>query len=95
MLFAIFCTDKPDSSPIRATARPAHLDYVRAFSAKVLMAGPTQTDDGESMNGSLLVMEFPDLAAAKAFSENDPYSQAGLFESVTVRPWKKVFPESS
>lgn len=94
MLFAIFCTDKPDSSAIRATARPAHLDYVRAFSDKVLVAGPTQTDDGESMNGSLLVMEFPDLAAAKAFSENDPYSQAGLFESVTVRPWKKVFPES-
>lgn len=94
MLFAIFCTDKTDSSAIRAAARPAHLDYVRSFSDKVLVAGPTQTDDGEGMNGSLLVMEFDDLAAAKAFAENDPYNQAGLFESAIVRPWKKVFPES-
>ena len=94
MLFAITCSDKPDSAAVRAANRPAHLDYVRAVADQVLVAGPTQTDDGEGMNGSVLIMEFDDLAAAKAFADNDPYNQAGLFESVSVRPWKKVFPES-
>ena len=94
MLFAIFCTDKPDSADIRAANRPAHLEYARAHADQIVVAGPTQTDDASAMNGSLLVMEFADLAAAKAFAQNDPYNQAGLFESVAVRPWKKVFPEA-
>lgn len=94
MLFAIFCTDKPDSADVRAANRPAHLDYVRAIADQVVFAGPTQSDDGQSMNGSLLVMNFDDLAAARAFADNDPYFTAGLFESVVVRPWKQVFPEA-
>ena len=94
MLFAIVCSDKPGSADIRAANRPNHLDYVRAVADQVVVAGPTQTDDGAAMNGSVLIMEFADLAAAKAFAENDPYNQAGLFDSVSVRPWKKVFPEA-
>jgi hypothetical protein len=94
MLFAFFCTDKPDSTAIRAANRALHLDYVRAVADQVVVAGPTQTEDGQSMNGSLLVMEFADLAAAQAFAKNDPYNKAGLFESVVIRPWKLVFPES-
>lgn len=94
MLFAIFCTDKPGSADIRAANRALHLDYVRAVAAQVVVAGPTQTEDGQAMNGSLLVMEFADLAAAQAFAKNDPYHKAGLFESVVIRPWKLVFPES-
>ena len=94
MLFAIFCTDKPDSAAVRAANRPAHLDYARAHAAQIIVAGPTQTDDGQAMNGSLLVMDFENLAAAKAFADNDPYFKAGLFESVVVRPWKQVFPEA-
>ena len=93
MLFAIFCTDKPGSAQVRTANRPAHLDYVRAVAEQVVMAGPTQTDDLSAMNGSLLVMDFADQAAAEAFAANDPYNQAGLFETVIVRPWKKVFPE--
>jgi len=94
MLFAIFCTDKPDSADVRAANRPAHLDYVRAVADQVLFAGPTQNDDGSAMNGSLLVIDFADLAAAQAFAANDPYNRAGLFEEVVVRPWKQVFPEA-
>lgn len=94
MLFAIFCTDKPDSAAIRTANRPAHLDYLKSMLDRIVVAGPTQSDDGQSMNGSLLVMDFDDLAGAQAFADNDPYFTAGLFESVVIRPWKKVFPEA-
>jgi len=30
MLFAILCTDKPDSAALRAATRPAHLDYLKS-----------------------------------------------------------------
>lgn len=94
MKFAIFCTDKPDGAETRAAARPAHLNYVRQVIDRVVMAGPTLSEDGQHMTGSLLIMEFDDLGEAQDFANNDPYFLAGLFESVIVRPWKQVLPEA-
>ncbi len=41
------------------------------------------------MCGSLLIFEG-DLAGAEAWAAADPYAAAGLFQSVDIRPWKKV-----
>ena len=92
MLFVIFCVDKPDQGDVRAANRPDHLDYLAGFKGNMFAAGPTQTDDGEAMNGSLLIMDFPDRAAAEAFAAGDPYRKAGVFESVVIRRWKKTLP---
>jgi uncharacterized protein YciI len=47
--------------------------------------------DGDgNMCGSLLILEVPDMAAAEAWAASDPYSKAGLFESVTLKAWKRV-----
>ena len=43
------------------------------------------------MTGSLLIMDFPDRAGAEAFAADDPYNKAGLFQSVEIKAWKKVF----
>jgi len=40
----------------------------------------------------LLVIEAADSAGAKAFAAGDPYAKAGLFESVAIKPYKKVLP---
>ncbi len=42
--------------------------------------------------GSVIIMEFDSAADAQNFADNDPYNKAGLFESVSIRPWKKVLP---
>ena len=42
------------------------------------------------MCGSLIVLDVPDLDAARAWAEADPYAKAGLFDSVAIREWKKV-----
>ena len=42
------------------------------------------------MTGSLIVLEVPDIAAARAWAEADPYAKAGLFDSVSIREWRKV-----
>ncbi|MBO6518946.1 MAG: YciI family protein [Rhodospirillales bacterium] len=92
MHFVIYCLDKPDHAHVRADNRPAHVEYLKASAGKIVCAGPMLTDDGEGMIGSTLVMEFADRAEADAWAANDPYAKAGLFESVSIRPWKKVFP---
>jgi uncharacterized protein YciI len=92
MLIAIVCIDKPNASDVRAKTRPAHIAYLEANSAKLHFAGPLLSDDGQTGSGSLIVAEFDSLEAAHAFCKADPYAQAGLFESVTVKPTRKVFP---
>ncbi|MCZ4281086.1 YciI family protein [Kiloniella laminariae] len=93
MKFIFSCVDKKDHAHIRAENRPAHLEYLGKFMDRVVVAGPTLGADGESMTGSLLILEFDDAIAAQEFAENDPYKLAGLFEQVTITPWKQVLPK--
>ena len=92
MQFAIVCLDKPDHGHLRAENRPAHIEYLNANLEHMLLAGPFLSEDGERPVGSLLIMEYDDHGQARAFAEGDPYAKAGLFESVTIRPFRKVLP---
>ncbi len=92
MQFAIVCLDKPDHGHLHAENRPAHIDYLNANLEHMLLAGPFLSEDGERPVGSLLIMEFDDQGQARAFAEGNPYARAGLFESVTIRPFRKVLP---
>jgi len=92
MLFAISCLDHPNSLDLRLANRPTHLDYLNSFLAQIVIAGPLLDDAGEKPVGSLLVMEFADRASAEAFAAGDPYAKAGLFQSVSIRPYRKVLP---
>jgi len=92
MLFMFFCSDKPGHEQLRLDTRQAHLDYLGDFKDRAVAVGPTLTDDGQHMNGSLLILDLADRKEAEDFAHNDPYAQAGLFESVTIRAWKKVIP---
>lgn len=91
-MFAVNCKDKPGHLQTRLDNRAAHLDYMKANMDKLVIGGPLQTEDRQSMVGSLLVLDFTDRAELDAFLAADPYAKAGLFESVTITPFKKVLP---
>ena len=88
MYFAFICIDKPDGLPIRKANRPEHLAYLQGLGDTLIFAGPFTAEDGETMTGSLVVVEAPSRAAAQAIAEADPFAKAGLFASVDIRPWK-------
>ena len=87
MLFALICTDKPDSLDLRLSVRPDHLKHLESLGTALKAAGPF-TDDGGKPTGSLVIIEAADRAAARAMAEADPYAKAGLFAAVEIRPWK-------
>lgn len=93
MQFAIYCLDKEGHVQTRLDNRPAHAEHLKAHNDQLLIAGPLLSDDGATMIGSLLVVEMADRAAVDKFLAADPYSKAGLFQSVTVKPFRKVFPQ--
>ena len=86
--FALVCRDKPDALPVRMENRAAHLAYVEE-TGTVFIGGPL-LENGQ-MAGSMLVLDVADMDAAKAWVAGDPYAKAGLFGSVTINEWKKVF----
>ncbi|MEE9318362.1 MAG: YciI family protein [Rhodospirillales bacterium] len=92
MYFVITCTDKPGQPELRSANRGDHIEYLKSHADKILCAGPTLGED-DTPNGSLLIMNFEDVQAAQDFAVADPYSKAGVFETVGITPWKKVFPK--
>ncbi|MEE8271539.1 MAG: YciI family protein [Alphaproteobacteria bacterium] len=93
MLFHIHCVDKPGHAGVRTDNRSAHLGYIGALQDRIVAAGPTLTEDGAAMTGSVFLIDFEDRAAAEAFCAGDPYNKSGLFETVTVSRWRQVIPK--
>jgi uncharacterized protein YciI len=92
MHVAIVCKDKANSLDLRMSTRAAHLTYLENSGVTLLFGGPLLADDAQTPIGSLFIGDFENLEAAKRFSSGDPYALAGLFESVTIHPTRKVLP---
>jgi uncharacterized protein YciI len=91
-LYVLMCFDKPGALDLRMATREAHFAYVRGNPIKMRLGGPFLNAAGE-MVGSLIFIEAESQAAAEAFSAEDPYAKAGVFERVEIRPWKATFGE--
>ena len=99
MLYAIIAEDRDDSLAARREARPAHLARLEALLAegRLVLAGPHPAVDAEDpagagFTGSLVVAEFESLEAARAWADTDPFVAAGVYSSVTVKPFRKTLP---
>ncbi len=96
MLYVIFGIDAPDSGPKRVANRPAHLERIKALHAegRIALVGPFPRVDAPSLEagaaGSLIVAEFDSLDAARAWIDADPFSKAGVYATVEVRPFIKL-----
>lgn len=100
MLYAIISEDNANSLELRLAARPDHLKRLETLQnqGRLVLAGPHPAIDSENpgaagFTGSLIVAEFESLEDAKQWSEADPYLEAKVYSKVTVKPFKKVFPQ--
>lgn len=97
MLYAIISEDVIDSLPLRKTARAQHIARLEqlAQQGRLTLAGPhplSESDGDSGFSGSLVVAEFASLDQARAWADADPYVAAGVYQTVTVKPFKKVLP---
>ena len=87
MNFAFYGLDKPGALQLRLDTRPTHLEHLKNPPAGVVVrvASPQLDEEGKP-KGSLVVFEAPDLAAAQAFCDADPYAKVDLFASTEIIP---------
>ena len=99
MYYAIISEDVDNSLPLRKQARPDHIARLEALrdEGRLLVAGPhpaldTVEPGDAGFTGSLVIAEFESLEAARQWADADPYVAAGVYQRVTVKPFKAVLP---
>ena len=99
MWYAIVTEDTPNSLEKRLANRPVHLARLTALqeAGRLLLAGPFPAIDSidpgpAGFTGSLIVAEFNTLAEAEAWANADPFVSAGVYASVSVKPFRKTLP---
>lgn len=99
MLYAIISQDIANSLEKRMSVRPAHIKRLEELKeqGRLIIAGPHPAIDNNEpgpagFTGSLVIAEFESLEAAQSWADNDPYIESGAYESVIVKPFKKVLP---
>lgn len=99
MWYVINSKDRPDSLEARRSTRPAHVARLQTLKdeGRLLLAGPYPSIDSNDpgpagFSGSLIVAEFDNLGDARTWADADPYIEAGVYESVDVKPFKKALP---
>ncbi|MDA0794953.1 MAG: YciI family protein [Proteobacteria bacterium] len=99
MWYSIVSQDVENSLTKRTAARPEHLARLIELKddGRLLVAGPQPAIDNlepstAGFTGSLIIAEFDSLVDAQHWAEADPYILAGVYASVSVKPFKKVLP---
>ncbi|MFE8959362.1 YciI family protein [Streptomyces iakyrus] len=90
MEFFCYHRDRPGSLPLREELGEAHWAYMDRYEAELIARGPTFGEDGETVTGSVHIVDLPDAAAARAFAFDEPNYQAGAYRDVLVRRWRNL-----
>lgn len=93
MIFAFHLIDHPDSGQLRDRVRPEHMAYLAQVADRMAFAGPLLTDDGRTMIGSLLAIDFASRDAALAWLANEPFTRAGLYARSEVHAFQNLWPQ--
>lgn len=93
MLHVFHLMDRPGAAELRARVRPEHKACLALMADRIAFAGPLLGDDGVTMVGSLLVIDFTDRAAALAWLAQEPFTRAGLYGQTQVHAFQNLWPQ--
>ena len=85
MRFAIHCLDGEGAVATRLSLYETHKAYLTAAErVRMVISGPLLAEDGETMIGSLFVVDAEDRAAVEAFVAADPFQRGGVWAEVSI-----------
>lgn len=93
MIYVFRLLDKPGASALRDRVRPEHKAYLGEVAERIAFAGPLTRDDGVTMIGSLLAIEFASRSDADAWLADEPFTRAGLYGGVEVHAFVNLWPQ--
>ena len=96
-LFVMLGLDGPDGAGRRGEHRAGHVAHLAALDreGRIVLAGTPRSDDDSTSIGSVILFEAPTLDEAREIVSRDPFVTGGVFQSLTVAPFKRVLPRQS
>ena len=95
MIYTFILIDKPQQTELRQRVRPEHKAYLAAMADRIAFAGPFTTDDGKTMLGSLLAIDFESRDAAHAWLADEPFTRAGVYASSSIHAFVNLWPQKA
>lgn len=87
-LYILYAKDKPGSLEKRLEYYGAHRAFIESLDetgiVSVVMSGPLQTDNGEAMTGSMILLNAPTREAVDQLTAQDPFMREGIWEEVSI-----------
>lgn len=87
MDFLFYCRDKPNVRSRLEQLAEEHWSFMDRFQDRLLVRGPTLSDDGQVHTGSLHIVRLADVAEMTEFAYQEPFYKAGCYDDVAVRRW--------
>ena len=84
MSYFITCIDKKNSLEKRMRTRDEHINYLKKFEKSIITAGPL-LDKAGTPYGSLLILNFENIAEVNSFLNNDPYAKKKLLKKIKIK----------
>ena len=91
MIFAILLMDRPGTSELRMQIRPEHRAYLAKQPERMAFAGPLSSEDGKTIVGSLLGMDFPSRADVDTWLKDEPFTKAGVYEKPIIHVFNNMW----
>lgn len=95
MIFVFTLFDRTDAGDLRQRVRPEHKAYLASVADRIAFAGPLLADDGSTMTGSLLAIDFADRAAAQRWLAEEPFTRAGLYARSELHAFQNLWPQKT
>ncbi|WP_103533040.1 YciI family protein [Streptomyces sp. SM11] len=92
MPFYVHAQDKPDVADQLDELSEEHWSYMDRFADRLIIRGPTLSDDGEEHTGSVHVVDLTDRTAAERFATEEPFWKAGLYREFMAAPVVVLLP---
>ena len=89
MLYAVHCVDAEGVDDLRNRHLAPHKEYLVGQKHILVVGGALFTEGTDALLGSLYIVNVANRAAAEAFSKGDPFTQAGVFGTVSITAMRK------
>ena len=86
--------DGPDGAERRDQHRAQHVAHLEALDreGRIVLAGTPRNDNNDASVGAVIIFEADNLEDARDLVRSDPFVVGGVFESLTVAPFKHAYP---
>ena len=83
----------PDAGGLFTLLTPQ--EHLALVADRIAFAGPLTHDDGVTMIGSLLAIDFDSRDAARAWLADEPFTRAGLYTGVEIHAFVNLWPQKA